>query len=38
MRAYREPERLRESTRLRIRAAALRLGLPAPPQPTLTRD
>lgn len=33
VRAYREPHRIRESTRLRIREAAARLGLPAPPEP-----
>ncbi len=33
VRAYREPERVRESTWLRIRAAAHKLGLPEPPEP-----
>ena len=33
LRAYREPGRVRESTRLRIRQAALRLDLPPPPDP-----
>jgi hypothetical protein len=32
-RTYQAPERVRESTRLRIRDAALRLGLPPPRDP-----
>lgn len=36
-RTYLAPERVRESTRLRIRDAALRLGLPPPPEPRTNR-
>jgi hypothetical protein len=34
-RTYRDPSLVRESTRLRIREAALRLGLPPPPDPAV---
>ncbi len=37
LRTYREPERVRESTRLRVREAALLLGLPPPPDPAPER-
>jgi hypothetical protein len=35
LRTYREPHRVRESTWLRVREAAARLGLPVPPERTV---
>jgi hypothetical protein len=35
LRAYRDPSRVRESTRLRLAEAASKLGLPVPPSPVV---